>query len=262
MLEDDFTWVLRKALAGHGWAAGEAAARAGISQEEFNQFLRGVFSDGTARKIAPVLGLGADAFATLVEYEPAPVEISGIRRVDLSFGKERVNAWLISKDEETLLFDLGHDREELPRFLLENGVTPGHAFITHAHHDHTAALEHVISADIPVSGAKVCGASCMKPGDVRRAGPFSVTAIDLSGHADPALGYQIEGLGKPVLVIGDALFAGSMGGCSDPARYRHALERLHAELDPLPAETIILPGHGPATTLGEERARNPFLAGN
>ena len=75
----------------------------------------------------------------------------------------------------------------------------------------------------------------------------------------PSLGYHVEGLGAPVLLTGDALFAGSMGGCNTPELYQHALRRLHAVLDPLPDNTILLPGHGPATTLGEERAGNPFL---
>jgi glyoxylase-like metal-dependent hydrolase (beta-lactamase superfamily II) len=49
-----------------------------------------------------------------------------------------------------------------------------------------------------------------------------------------------------------------MGGCTDPARYQHALERLRSVLAALPGETVLLPGHGPATTLAEERLRTPF----
>ena len=69
----------------------------------------------------------------------------------------------------------------------------------------------------------------------------------------------MEGLERPVLVTGDALFAGSIGGCGTPAIYQHALRRLRDLLEPLPDETVLLPGHGPATTLCEERTANPFL---
>jgi glyoxylase-like metal-dependent hydrolase (beta-lactamase superfamily II) len=62
-----------------------------------------------------------------------------------------------------------------------------------------------------------------------------------------------------VLVTGDALFAGSIGGCATPAIYQHALRQLREILAPLPDPTVLLPGHGPATTLGEERSANPFL---
>jgi glyoxylase-like metal-dependent hydrolase (beta-lactamase superfamily II) len=99
----------------------------------------------------------------------------------------------------------------------------------------------------------------MKPGDSVCCGPLVVRACDLSGHAVPALGYHIEGLSMPVLVTGDALFAGSIGGCATPAIYQQALCNLRAVLAPLPDATILLPGHGPATTLGEERGGNPFL---
>jgi len=99
----------------------------------------------------------------------------------------------------------------------------------------------------------------MKPGDAIQCGSLTVRACDLSGHANPALGFHIEGLPSPVLVTGDAVFAGSIGGCATPAVYQHALQRLKETLTSLPATTILLPGHGPATTLGEERVSNPFL---
>ena len=63
MLEDDFTWVLKKALAGNGLAPSEAAARAGIPEGEAMAFLRGSFSADTARALAPVLGLSPEALA-------------------------------------------------------------------------------------------------------------------------------------------------------------------------------------------------------
>jgi glyoxylase-like metal-dependent hydrolase (beta-lactamase superfamily II) len=66
-------------------------------------------------------------------------------------------------------------------------------------------------------------------------------------------------LQAPALVTGDALFAGSIGGCATPAIYQQALRTLRAALAPLTDQTLLLPGHGPATTVGEERAGNPFL---
>ena len=99
----------------------------------------------------------------------------------------------------------------------------------------------------------------MKPGDAVFCGPLILRACDLSGHFTPALGLHIEGLQAPVLVTGDALFAGSIGGCATPAIYQQALRNLRAALAPLPDQTVILPGHGPATTLGEERGGNPFI---
>ncbi|MCX6867772.1 MAG: hypothetical protein NTV46_16450, partial [Verrucomicrobia bacterium] len=124
------------------------------------------------------------------------------------------------------------------------------------------ALAHFLKGGLPVHAAGISGTLPMNPGDTICCGALTIRACDLSGHAVPALGFHVDGLAQPVLVTGDALFAGSMGGCGSPAIYQHALGRLREVLGPLTDSTVLLPGHGPATTLGEERAANPFLIGN
>ncbi len=256
MLEDDFTYVLRKALAGHSLAPADAAAAAGISECSVISFLRGTFDPATARRLAPVLGLNPEAFANHAEYDPEAPALTEITRLDLPFGPDQVNAWLVSAGGETLLIDAGHERSDI---LPKLEPLPGRAFITHAHRDHTGALKDLLDGGVPVHAAGIPGTVAMKPGDRICAGPLVIEARDLCGHADPALGFLIHGLPRPVFATGDALFAGSIGGCATPLLYRTAIARLRRELGALPDETILLPGHGPATTLGQERARNPFL---
>jgi glyoxylase-like metal-dependent hydrolase (beta-lactamase superfamily II) len=256
MLEDDFTYVLRKALAGHQLAPAEAAATAGIAEHSVLSFLRGTFCAETARRLAPVLGLNAGAFAGHEDYHPQPLALPSIRQLDLPFGDGQVNAWLIEAGDARILFDAGNDTRDFLRAL---GDLPERAFITHAHRDHTGGLQHLLEHHIHVHAAGIHGTIPMKPGDSVCCGPLVIRASDLSGHAVPALGYHIEGLSAPVLVTGDALFAGSIGGCATPAIYQQALCNLRAALAPLPDATILLPGHGPATTVGEERGGNPFL---
>jgi glyoxylase-like metal-dependent hydrolase (beta-lactamase superfamily II) len=60
--------------------------------------------------------------------------------------------------------------------------------------------------------------------------------------------------------VGDALFAGSIGGCPDSFTYQMALRNLRHHVLSLTGDTILLPGHGPATTVALERAYNPFFA--
>lgn len=259
MLEDDFTYVLRKSLLGHSLSPAAAAQRAGIPETDVLAFLRGAFSAETARALAPVLGLSAEAFAGHAVYQPAGLAVDGIERLDLPFGRDQVNAWLVSAEGSLVLFDAGCEAEDLLRELEKRGRMPDRVFITHAHHDHIGALPHLLRAGVPVHAAGIGGTIPLLPGDAVFCGPLLVRACDLSGHASPALGFHVEGLERPVLVTGDALFAGSIGGCGSPAIYQHALRRLREALEPLPDETVLLPGHGPATTLGEERAANPFL---
>jgi glyoxylase-like metal-dependent hydrolase (beta-lactamase superfamily II) len=71
--------------------------------------------------------------------------------------------------------------------------------------------------------------------------------------------YVVTGLAHPIAIVGDSLFAGSMGGGN--VSYRDALRNNLEKILRLPDETIICPGHGPMTTVGEEKQHNPFFAG-
>lgn len=260
MLEDDFTYVLRKAFKGLALAPGEAAARAGLPEHGVMSLLRGNFSAPTARRLAPALHLKPDALANHPGYLPQPQVLPCVHRIDLPFGGERVNAWLIWTADTAVLFDTGYDPLSCTVALDAIGPPPlSEIFITHAHVDHIGGIADFTGRGLIPRGAMIKGAANMKPGEAIRSGSLTVTAADLSGHADPALGYLVGGLDRPVLVTGDALFAGSIGGCPSPAAYQHALARLRAVLAPLPDDTVLLPGHGPASTLREERVSNPFL---
>jgi glyoxylase-like metal-dependent hydrolase (beta-lactamase superfamily II) len=260
MLEDDFTYVIRKALKGLDLAPGTAAARAGLPENAVLSFSRGNFSADTARRLAPALGLNPDALAKHDLYLPRPLALPFIHRLDLPFGEERVNAWLVWTGDTAILFDTGYEPTSCTVALDAVGAPAlERVFVTHAHVDHIGGIPSFMMRGNILHGAGIDNALPMKPGDSIRCGSLAIRACDLSGHANPALGFHIEGLATPVLVTGDALFAGSIGGCATPHLYQHALSRLREVLAPLPDSTVLLPGHGPATTLGEERAGNPFL---
>lgn len=260
MLEDDYTYVIRKAFKGLNLAPAEAARQAGLPENDVLSFSRGNFSPEIAGPLARALGLKPEALANHPNYNPRPITLPQVHRLDLPFDNERVNAWLIWTDDAVILFDTGYEKTSCIRALESLNTPPiQQIFITHAHSDHTGGIANFASQRIPIHGSKIAKSKPIQPGDTLEVGSLKIRACDLTGHANPALGYHIEGLEFPILVTGDALFAGSIGGCATPEIYQHALKQLNHILAPLPDPTILLPGHGPATTLGEERERNPFL---
>ena len=250
-MEDDFTYVLRKALRGLNLAPGEAALRAGLLESEVMGLLRGKFSEPAARALAPVLSLDPEALARLPDYQPKPLDLPGVERLDIPFEDGQVNAWLVRAGGHAILFDAGFSEATIARALDAAAAFRLDAvLITHDHRDHVGGLGEAMRRGGLFHPART--------GDPLEIGPLMIHPIDLPGHCEGALGYRIEGLARPVCVVGDALFAGSIGGCP-PETYRLALDHLRLGVLSLPDETVLLPGHGPATTVAEERRSNPFF---
>ena len=261
MPEDDFTDILRKAMIGNALAPQELARRAEASVASLNHFQKGQFDETLARKIATALDLNADAFASIDSYRPKASIPPEIHRLTLPFGRGHVNAWMLEAENQWILFDTGYQAKDLRAELDQRfGRLPDRVFITHAHRDHTGGIRHLLQHGIPIHAQGIRETTAMKPGDSIRTGQITIRACDLAGHAIPALGFHIEGLNAPVMITGDALFAGSIGGCATPEAYRIALKNIRHAFDNSPPDCVILPGHGPATNWGAESNHNPFIA--
>jgi glyoxylase-like metal-dependent hydrolase (beta-lactamase superfamily II) len=96
------------------------------------------------------------------------------------------------------------------------------------------------------------------PADTVKAGSLSAQVLHTPGHTEGSVCLYFE-LEKK-LIAGDTLFAGSIGRTDLPGgSYKKILSSLHERVLALPDETVVVPGHGPLTTIGVERATNPFL---
>jgi hydroxyacylglutathione hydrolase len=187
-------------------------------------------------------------------------------------------------DEATnraVLIDPGAEPEEIAAMVRESGATLDAIWLTHAHLDHIGAIAgvrrqwkvpvHLHPDDLPLyeratDQADVYGVAFEQPenpdvelsdGDVLHVGGLRFEVIHTPGHSPGHVVFRSEDM----VFAGDLLFAGSIGRTdfplSDPRRMSASLARI-CELDDA---TIIHPGHGPSTTIGKERATNPFLAG-
>lgn len=251
-LEDEVIHILRKALRGAGLTSQDFPALCGISPEEWQACTDGHGSTVALEKAAAALHLHAPALIALSSYAPTVPLLQAVLRCDMPFEAERVNAWLIRDEDTSLLFDAGYEPLDCTTLLATVGAGEVDFFLTHEHRDHVGG--------IPALVPRIKKHWHLPCGQTQSFGSITVTAFDLSGHYTPATGYLIHGLTHPVCVVGDALFAGSIGGCLDPFSYQLALRLLRQNVMSLPPDTILLPGHGPATTVAQEAISNPFLA--
>jgi glyoxylase-like metal-dependent hydrolase (beta-lactamase superfamily II) len=139
-----------------------------------------------------------------------------------------------------------------------------HVFITHAHPDHVAGLD-AVRARFPK--ARLHSGDRQAPVEQRNRasdfihlGSLRITNRETPGHAEDAVTYLIGNWPEDaphVAVVGDALFAGSMGRV--PGDAVAAREIIRRQILALPPDTLLCPGHGPMTTVGEELAHNPFF---
>src|SRR5207245_11167865 len=132
-----------------------------------------------------------------------------------------------------------------------------------AHSDQSAELprrrEGTGASSCSSGRESVPGAEQMEGGKRSRLGQMENEARLTWGHSPGGMTYFVTGLARPIAIVGDSLSAGSMGGGN--VSYADAIRNNLDKILTLPDETIICPGHGPTTSVGEEKAHNPFFVG-
>lgn len=265
-LEDGFQDVIGKAARGLGLADVPLARAAGVTPDEVRRARAGEFDEGVVRRLAAVLHLGGDALVALGkgEYRPhEPGKIPGFLAFHTHWADMVVNAYLVweLRTREAAAFDTGGDCTEMLAAIREHGLRLRSIFLTHTHGDHVAALDRLKEE----TGARVYvgererieGAEPFAAGREFRLGSLSIRTLLTNGHSPGGITYLVSGGPRLLAIVGDSLFAGSMGGGN--VSYADALRNNKEKLLTLPAETLVCPGHGPVTTVGEEREHNPFF---
>ena len=272
-LEDHVGDIVRKARAMSNVAAGPAAAAAGISEGE----LAALEQTGQL----PGLTINFGALGKIVGLHPQKLEgIAGgwlPAAPDLSRWHElrvfttageglTVNCYLAWDEatREAALFDTGLDARPILDCLAAEHLTLCHVFITHSHWDHVEALPKIRAAWPRArlhSGAKSAPVEQRnKPGEIVHLGGLRVTYRETPGHAEDGVTYLVGNWQEDaphVAVVGDAIFAGSMGRGNQS--WELARQKVRDQILTLPPATLLCPGHGPLTTVVEEREHNPFF---
>ncbi|BCX50078.1 hypothetical protein HAHE_39860 [Haloferula helveola] len=248
--------IVAKAMRGQGLLPCDLS---GVDSKELGAFLKGEFEPALAEPLATALKLDGPALARYQEAFPEPELPAGVTRIELPFEDDTVNAWALRSGATLLVVDAGLGSTDLASALPEEPVSC--LLITHPHRDHIGGISGVRSrVDRLVAPVSIPDGERITAGDQVGVGAFRIEAFSLAGHHPDALGYRIDWPGGRCVAVGDAVFAGSAGGCPDLDAYAMARRTIAEGLGSVPNDVVLLTGHGQATTLGVERSRNPFLA--
>jgi hydroxyacylglutathione hydrolase len=268
-LEDSVSDIIGKAQRGLGLDDAQLAKQVGLTPDELDAVkqIKGAAPEKVT-KLARALKLGPRALIALAEgrYQPQAIPpYPGFFMATTTYGDMTVNSYLVwdSQTKLAAAFDTGADCSPLLDEIENQGLTLQDVYLTHTHIDHITELDRLCEKaggpiGVHVSEAeKIDGAATFRPGVTFSLGKISIETRDTAGHSAGGTTYHIHGLDRPLAIVGDALFAGSVGGIKTD--YAAALRRIRENILFAQDGTVIAPGHGPLTTVGQEKANNPFF---
>ena len=267
-LEDNVGDIVGKAQRGLGISDSDLAKKSGANADTIRKVRDGKIDEATLRAVAPALDLDADALVDLAagKYRPAELKnFDGLAQFSTSYSGMLVNAYLVwdTGAKHAATFDTGADSAPMLKLATKENLTIKLILLTHAHSDHVADLPRLreeTGAEVFAPAREpVPGAAEIEEGKHFRLGKIDIGARLTWGHSPGGMTFVVTGLARPVAIVGDSLFAGSMGGGS--VSYKDAVQNNLEKILTLPDETIICPGHGPMTSVGEEKKHNPFFVG-
>lgn len=271
-LEDHLGDIIRKGRKAANVSLDAAAKAAGLTEAE----LTGLEESGKITKKPDFAALAALTGQSAAKLEkiangwlPAEKDLSvwrELRRFQTEKEGILVNNYLVWDEvsREAALFDTGWDAQPAINVILENQLTLKHIFLTHSHDDHIAGLgavrEKFPKAHVHTGSKNAPANQRIRVNDFIHLGSLRITNRETPGHAEDGITYVVGTWPEDaphVALVGDAIFAGSMG--TGFISWDVAKQKIREQIFSLPADTLICAGHGPFTTVGEEKANNPFF---
>ena len=268
-IEDTAADIIGKAQRGLGLSDEKLAEKVGVPEKELEALKEGKSADpDKTEKLARALRLSSSALKGIVDgfYQPgAELPSSGFFHANTPWEDMTVNSFLVWDVEsgQAAAFDTGGDCSPLVEKLEEKRLKLTDVFLTHTHPDHIMDLDRLCekaggNVTVHVNEAeKLDGAKTFRPGESFSLGRLSIESRDTKGHSPGGTTFHVHGLDRPLAVVGDALFAGSVGGIRED--YEEALKLIRTNVLSQQDGTLIAPGHGPLTTVGQEKKQNPFF---
>lgn len=195
----------------------------------------------------------------------------------IQVGSFEVNCSVIADEGKAWIVDPGAEAERIVGLVESLGCTPAGVMLTHAHFDHVGAIPALERkwSGLPVfvhanDEMVITHAfnqfppeypAIPRPKNLKTDGwPKFVEVIETPGHTPGGVCFLVSDChGERVLFSGDTLFAGSVGRTDFPGGSMAVLRKSLEKLTALQDDTVVIPGHGPKTTIGREKASNPYL---
>ena len=272
-LEDELGDVLEKARDGKDWSQADLARTAQVSPDVIAQIenYETVPDDNTIINLARVLDLHPPSLIDLargnwVPLPPTPdPEQFEVVCLNLLVGSYPVKCYLLicRETRSSAVIDTGGNPDAVIKKATEFGLKPEKILLTHAHFDHAGGLEKLDKAFacptwIDKKEPKPSGSRSYKylaDGEILKLGKIKIEILFTPGHTPGGVSYKVG----DTVFSGDSIFAGSMGRAN--SSWSTLFESITQKLLTLPDETRLFPGHGPATTVREEKMHNPFFFG-
>lgn len=269
-LEDNFNDVINKTQRGLKITDEDLAARAGVTAEDLAAVKGGKAVPAVIRRVARHLRLSPDALETLAQktwYPEQPVFPRGFAMFNTPFEDMTVNSYLIwdVRSRQAAAFDTGADCQAMLDTVHAEGLELRYIFITHTHDDHIADLAKLSGAhpkaevwaseQEPVAHP---GARTFKENAHFHLGELAIKTLLTCGHSPGMTSFYVTGLSWPLAIVADSIFSCSMGG--SPTNFEDQYRNNKEKLLTLPRDTVFACGHGPLTTLAQEKQHNPFFA--
>ncbi len=268
-LEDNFNDVINKAQRGLAISDADLAKRAEVTEADLATVKDGKAIDAVIRRVARHLRLSPDALEALAHkrwYPQLPDFPKGFAAFNTPWKDMTVNSYLAwdPRERAAAVFDTGAGCGEMLDLVAAEKLTVRYVFITHTHPDHIAALDRLVAATKAEVWASELepvnhpGAKTFKENAHFHVGSLAVKTLFTFGHSPGMTTFFVTGLSWPVAFVGDSLFASSMGGSA--THFADQVRNNREKILTLPRDTVIASGHGPLTTLAQEKLHNPFLA--
>ncbi len=271
-LEDTFGDIVRKAMRGTGLDEAQLASASGVPASEIAHWLKdeGAADEPQARALATVLRLDAGKLAESAasRWEPPAIALAAVRRHPQLPHPSNGYVFFLEGSRRAALVDPAGIPENLLRIVRDGDYHLQYILITHKHPDHCDATADVAKAfpqaqivmhklDVHAIGSLSSKALLVRDGETLPFGEGSnIRMLHTPGHTDGSSCYVFQ----DAVFSGDTLFAASVGGAyGDASTYDDILNGVRSKLFKLPDETVVMPGHGPPTTIALEKQHNPFF---